>query len=406
MNGDAALRGDRAAARRRKTCVERRPRLSRLALGWLLGLFAATCAPRPIAPVVEARAATAETIPSLVALNHRDPSRLLRGDWEPPQTLLLAYEDDWAHVLGELIAAAQVDAPVLVVLKPEHEAEPRVRQWLRALEVEHVTLAHDSPWIRDYGPFELLDESGSRRWLDLGYDATRPLDDLLPEQLGRVSGMVVEHHALMLDGGGMISNGEGHCVMTDTSFIAFSGAQSFELTADALERLGCRVLTVVPALPEEDTGHIDVVAQFLSSSVVAVAQIDEDQRPSDAQILDRTAQLLVMGAEHLGQHLRVIRVPLFVADGIYYSYINGTRLRRRFLVPSYVDVPESFEELAYRRLRSGLGDRVELTPVVVDELARLGGAIHCVTLGLSTRVVAGAPPDAERIRYLPATSMH
>ncbi len=383
----AASRGDRTAPRRRKFCAAGRAVLVRTA-AWLFGLLAATCAPRvltPAEPVSEAEAATGSIVPSLLALAPKHRSRVLRGDWEPPETLLVAYEDNWPDVLGELIAAARGDAAVVVVLKPEHTRDRAVQRWLDTVGVETLVLEHDSPWIRDYGPFEVRDEDGDWRWADMAYDIDRPLDDVLPETLGRLAGMTVERHRLFLDGGGLISNGRGHCAMTETSFVAFAGAGPLDLATKAIEKLGCEVLTVVPPLLDEETGHIDVVAQFLSPGVVVVAEIDARKWSTDARVLDRSAELLQAGAEHLGQPLRVVRVPLVVKDGTYFSYVNGTRLSRTFLVPAYLAVPEPLEALAYRRLQSGLPKDVTLAPVFVDEIVRLGGAIHCVTLGTATR---------------------
>ena len=389
MTKPAASCGDRTAPRHRKFCVAGRAVLLRLATAWILGLIAVTCTPRTLTPmesVPEAEAASSVVVPSLLALAPRHPSRVLRGDWEPPETLLLAYEHQWPHVLGELVAASRSDARVVVVLKPEQDREREVHRWLDTLDVETLVLQHDSPWIRDYGPFEVRDEDGRWRWADMAYDAERPLDDFLPEALGRLAGMTVERYRLYLDGGGLISNGAGHCAMTETSFSSFAGTAPLDTAIEAIEKLGCEVLTIVPPLSDEETGHIDVLAQFLSAEVVAVAEIDAGTRPTDARALDRTVELLLAGAEHLKQRLRIVRVPLVVKDGTYFSYVNGTRLSRTFLVPAYLAVPEPLEALAYRRLESGLPRDVALAPVFVDEIVELGGAIHCVTLGVGTQL--------------------
>lgn len=371
--------------------------VARNGLAWALGLMVATCIPRSFEnpdPIPESQAATPPTPPSVFVFAHREQSRRLRGDWEPPQTLLVAYEENWPDVLGEIVAAARPDTNVVVVLNPSNVTSRDVSQWLRSLDVQTVVVGHDSPWIRDYGPFELHDEWGSQQWIDMAYDVERPLDDDLPEQLGYLAGVAVERQALYLDGGGLISNGAGHCAMTEASFLAFAGTSELDTATAAIEELGCEVLTVVPALSKEETGHIDLIAQFLSPHVVAVAEIDATQRPDDAHVLDSAVRLLQAGAEQLGQSLRVVRVPLVVRGNTYFSYINGTRLKDTFLVPAYLGVPESVESLAYRRLLSGLPDNVALASVFADDVAELGGAIHCVTLGLSARV-ALVPDDSQ-----------
>ena len=356
------------------------------------GLVGGACRPKASQSLVAEAPGRREDdrLPALVALAAPEQHRVLRGDWESPSTLLVAYEGAWSQVLADLVSVAKQRVSVVVLLKPADANTQDVRQWLELLDVRSLEYDFDTPWVRDYGPFELLDEQGARLWLDMEYSTERPSDDLLPQALSHAAGMPVERPGVELDGGGVISNGEGHCVMTQASYFPFAGNVPAERAGELVDQLGCQILTITPALPQEPTGHIDMIAQFLAPDVVVVGTVDRSQYPDDAQVLDRTAELLLENAEYLNQRMRVIRVPLVVRGDRYYSYVNGTRLRSGYLVPAYAGVPERVERQAYRQLRRGLPRHVDLLPVFADDLVASGGAVHCVTLGVGDTIATSS----------------
>ena len=87
-------------------------------------------------------------------------------------------------------------------------------------------------------------------------------------------------------------------------------------------------------------------------------------------------------AAALGQGLEVVRVPLVADGGAYFAYLNGTRIDDVYLVPSYRAVPRALQRRAYKALQAAMPG-VTLVPVPSDEMVELGGAVHCITLGLS-----------------------
>jgi agmatine deiminase len=312
----------------------------------------------------------------------------LRGDWDTPAALLVVYNSTWKRALGRLLAIAHADLPVYVLATPKDARSREFDRWLRRVPFAGlVSIDLDTPWIRDYGPLEVVRPWGIS-WLDLSYaPEDRPFDDAVPTLLGEVFETDNQREQFPLDGGGIISSGTGLCGITEASFQALgvdtSDAQRVETF---LETVGCRTLALLPELPSESTGHVDMVAQFLSPDKVAIA-VPTPSSSDDVRIaLARARRALELAAEAHGQTLSFVELPIERRDDRYYSYVNGLRTPSHYFVPSYSRVNRKLEREAHRRLSRAL-DGVKVVGVNSDEMIESGGAIHCVTLGLKQHLV-------------------
>jgi len=318
-------------------------------------------------------------------------ARVLRGDFEPPDTLVVAYAEEWTSSLEQIIAGAAGQARVLVLAAGAQARTPAFRHMTRASHVDVLTGAFDSPWVRDYGPLQTFEFATGPLWLDFGYAWNRPEDDRVPDVLSARLQARVENPGFELDGGGVISNGQGLCALTQTSLLdaGFPEGASDELEV-FLGSLGCHASAVLPTIPGEPTGHADVVAQFLATDLVMVAWLDPNTHPELSEALDAVAVRLQTTAELADYPLQVIRIPIHASGDTFFSYVNATRLRSRLLVPRFNELPEGLERTAYSLLAAALPG-VSLVPIDADVMVRLGGAVHCVTLGLGP-TVAPLPP--------------
>jgi agmatine deiminase len=315
------------------------------------------------------------------------PSQLSihRGDWELPDILLLVEDSDWQDALRIIVDASHKDGiPVYILTDRDNfEKEDYLSLLKNQYEARILRISYDTPWIRDYGPLQLKALGNAVHWLDFYYTSDRPHDDSVPQQLAEYMDMPVEDGNYYLEGGAIISNGRGLCAITEKSLNEASVDQiSSEEVSAFRQLLGCNALAILPALTGETTGHADIIAQFLSHDVVAVAIMDHDESSDIPDELEKAAESLVSTARSIGQRLHVIRLPMYVEGENFYSYVNGTRLRNAYLVPSFKNVPFDTEFMAYRIIRSAIPD-VRLIPIPADKMVERGGAVHCITLGLS-----------------------
>jgi agmatine/peptidylarginine deiminase len=321
--------------------------------------------------------------------------RRLRGDYEPIDLLVLVHNPEWEGALRFMVERARTRVPVEVLIPSQERNTAEFRAWskTRCVSVEDVKL--NTPWIRDYGPQQVF-EGLSVTWLDYTYYEDRRLDDDLPVDLADAFHVPLHAQEVHVDGGGLVSNGRGLCAMTDTS-LADAGMHlaSRRERERFVAELGCRGLAVLPALPREQTGHADVVVQFLSPDVVAVAAMDAGGSASDAELLDLTAGALRRTARALGQPLRIVRVPMHARGQVFYSYLNSLRVADLLFVPDYRDVAPALQAAAHGVLRAALPG-VKLVPVPADSMVSLGGALHCIALGLNTPPSSAHPNDRAR----------
>jgi len=321
----------------------------------------------------------------------------LRGDWDTPAALLVVYNSTWKRPLGRLLSIAHADLPVYVLATPKDAQSREFDRWLRGVPFAGlVSIDLDTPWIRDYGPLEVVRPRGIS-WLDLSYaPEDRPYDDAVPTLLAEVFETSNQREHLPLDGGGIISSGTGLCGITAASFGALGvDTRDPERVEAFLETVGCRTLAMLPELPSESTGHVDMVAQFLSVDKVAIAVPTKASPAPVRAALERARLALELAAEVHGQPLSFVELPIESHRDRYYSYVNGLRTPSHYFVPSYSNVSRKLEREAHQRLSDAL-EGVKVVAVDSDEMIESGGAIHCVTLGLKQHLVPRPLEDQPR----------
>jgi agmatine deiminase len=339
-----------------------------------------------IAGLVCAAVALSDTEPATPRLFETAAARTMRGDWETPDALVVAYTNNWPDELAQVVSAANAATAVLVLSNPLET--PELDEWRRAYAVPESAnvLATDveTPWVRDYGPLQALEPDGAPVWLDAAFDRGRPGDVTATLLLAARFGVKLETSLVPLDGGALIADGAGLCAATEATLSALPvDLHDDDFVRAALAQLGCRVLVAVPALSGEETHHIDMLAQFLSRDSVAVASLPSD--PIDGPRLDLAARALRAGAERLGRELHVARIPMArLSEHAYRTYVNGVRTGAAYLVPRYRDVDPEIEAAAHAALAAAMPE-ITLAPIDADEMIARGGALHCTTLGIRWR---------------------
>ena len=334
-----------------------------------LGLAAS----RPVVPVEAAPPAL-----SLAAARPREPGHL-PGEFSRPRMLLLAWPrltPGLEPYLVELIASAVEEVPAIVVHVPDAAAAAILRARLRQFGadtsgIHFIMQKLDSVWIRDYGPLVLRTASGGHRVVDFRYDG-RPQDDSLPARLARAWSLPLSRPPMELEGGNLLSDGAGHCLVSDT-VIEYNSLSAARIRRILKRHVGCRKTFIVEALSGEETGHVDLFATFTAPGEVLVGRYAAADDPVNAQILDRTARRL--GAAGLA----VRRVPMpRNDDGVYRSHVNSLALGHKVLVPVYAD-DRRYQELALQIFQRAYPGRA-IIPIDSTKVIQWGGAVHCVTM--------------------------
>lgn len=338
-------------------------------------------------------------------------------------------------------------------------------------------LASDMPmfpttWARDWAPITAKAEDQKRVLLDFNYYNERPTDDYAPTLIA-LKNKEVERLSvpLYLEGGNLLATRDGMCLTTERTIEANSALPKAyivdengmvlgeEGSAPVLEKqkivhgyryfdrygvpkirtdeisltrteisdllkksAGCKQVVIVPKMPYETTGHIDMWAKALSDKIMLVSAIDSEviNRLKDKKlksVATEVADYLDLRAEELSDlGFEVVRIPMPVphfknASSLesgkeeygFRSYTNSlilsTHQGRSILVPHYekgrptqargseekdFPYPDQDHLVAMEQkvttTYSKFGFKV--ISVRADELLAYGGAIHCATMQL------------------------
>lgn len=212
----------------------------------------------------------------------------LAGDWLPPETLLVGHDDDWADATLSIARASMPRTRVIVVPSSDDRSSKDLARHVAGTSIEVSPMATNSPWVRDFTPLQCRTPTGKWAWVGTECGIDRELDSSFADRLAKHF-----HHArpglrAPIEGGGVASNGKGLCVITRTTLNdAGIDSRCPGTMAAFLQAIGTTCLVVAPAIPAEETGHIDLVVQFASPTTVIVAKADRDTSPDAAEALDR-----------------------------------------------------------------------------------------------------------------------
>jgi agmatine/peptidylarginine deiminase len=313
------------------------------------------------------------------------------GEFEKQAAIVLGLSDLLIHapqIVAEIVAALVGHIPLVGIVTGEEQRRDLLAllcDWgLPAHLMEFVFAPIRGPWVRDYGPSFVRWSDGSVAILDAQYPAPdRPDDDKLPSTLAALLKVSVAHVPLSLEGGNILSNGQGMCIASSAiidrnEHRGYSERQIADLLS---EYYGFWTGLLVAPLKRELTGHADMFATFTSPDVMLVGSYDPAIDPENAVRLDRNAEWL-RGQRTLRGPLTVRRIPMpSNKDGVFRTYTNVVYANGRLLVPSYPSQDQELEKKAYAVYADVLPSW-EIIPIDCEAMIKYCGALHCVTLNV------------------------
>jgi agmatine deiminase len=321
--------------------------------------------------------------------------RRLPAEFEPQSFIQIIFpheETDWAPYLEEarvaFVAIAEAIArfePCLIVCD---DVESVRGYFDDTSNLRFVPYSCDDTWARDCSGITIYDD-GAPRILDFTFtgwggkfDASR--DNAMTAALAPTYGATVESAAMILEGGGIESNGNGMLLTTAECLLNPNRNPQMERT-DVETALAAhfgvtKTLWLESGyLAGDDTdSHIDTLARFVDERSIVYIRCDnpEDEHYDALQRMEQELQEL--GNEH-GFTL----TPLPMCDALYFdgerlpaTYANFLFVNGAVLVPVY-GLPQDREALEV--FAACCPDR-EVVPVDCSVLVRQHGALHCVTM--------------------------
>ena len=304
--------------------------------------------------------------------------------------IIFAWEA-YSTLLTELIKEVAEEDTAWVVVDNTSE-ENSVSNTLSNAEVnmDHVVfqvIPTNSVWIRDYGPWWIIEPGNSRAIIDLIYNRPRPLDDTYPESAAEYFGINYYGLGLIEAGGNMLLDGQGAVIVSN---VIFDGSQGFDpnLTQDQLEQyfldyFGVHKVIVTPHLINDGTGHIDMFVKLINDTTIIVGEYENQSAgfSGNYDICNQVANQLANETNGAGRPFNIVRMPMPpYNNGITYTYINSLIVNNKVLVPIYGFSTEFANDDSVLVLYETIMPGVEAIGFDCNQIIPANGAIHCIAM--------------------------
>ena len=304
--------------------------------------------------------------------------------------IIFAWEA-YSTLLTELIKEVAEEDTAWVVVDNTSE-ENSVSNTLSNAEVNmdrvvFQVIPTNSVWIRDYGPWWIIEPENSRAIIDLVYNRPRPLDDAYPESAAEYYGINYYGLGLIEAGGNMLLDGQGSVIVSN---VIFDGSQGFDpnLTQDQLEQFfldyfGVHKVIVTPHLINDGTGHIDMFVKLINDTTVIVGEYENQSAgfSGNYDICNQVATQLANETNGAGRPFNIVRMPMPpYNNGITYTYINSLIVNNKVLVPIYGLSTEFANDDSVLALYETIMPGVEAVGFDCNQIIPANGAIHCIAM--------------------------
>ncbi len=357
--------------------------------------------------------------------------QVLPAEYEPTQAVILnselVFSFDKILLVKEILNAG---AEAWIISRDRNIKNQLADAGLSPDEISRIRIVPADVltiWTRDYAPLTAIPKESSEkalRLIDINYYDRRPSDDFLPQsiaqdyQISRISIPVYNE-------GGNIMCTNDKCFMTirvteanSPQYTRKEDVLSEDQIKDYYEKATSKKITIMPRLPTEGTGHIDMWAKFMSDKDVVVNEVwDETMDYVKGEghkkvLLDVKTFLDARAADFTRMGYRVTRIPIPLpqlsdlsiserryddfrdGQGVFRSYTNGLILNGTYIIPRYKtlhgdghgetgdyldrDLTAKYESAVTERLAAiGIS---KLGWIDSDDTIAIGGAVHCTTM--------------------------
>ncbi len=304
----------------------------------------------------------------------------LHGEFEPKQGIMVRwpfyYEDIFAGIVGE----TQTVATVFIVVSSVNQQNSCISSLASfgvGLEnVEWLFVSTNAIWVRDWGPW-FVDDQGAHSIVDLRYYPTRPLDDYVPEWLAGEWDYGYYGPNLYHEGGNMMNDGHGTIMMSTRVMDANPGMTQAEVEDIYQNYFGQEDIHIFQRIANDGTGHIDIWSKILNDHTIMVAEFQ--QNDVNYQLVESHAAVMDATPTYDGGTFDIVRIPMpaYQGGGYYKTHTNSFLINNKAIIPTYGIASDADAIAAYE---AGLGPDWEVVGIDCNQIAPLGGELHCVVI--------------------------
>ncbi len=245
------------------------------------------------------------------------------GEWEEADSVMTL----WTN--ASYVKALNQNGKVTLIAD-DSSAQAEWVSWLQNNQIPQQNISFliaptDSIWVRDFGPWWILDGKNQFGIVDTTYNRPRPNDDKLPEYVARKLNVPIFSPELVHTGGNYYSDGYQSAFSSTLVFRENNSLSSQDIFNRLLTFLGIERYTT-SALGENVTiEHIDTFGKLVSPDTWVFSEFPEGSRfKSDS---DRMVQALSKMKSAYGTPYKIYRMPMVKRSSWgsedYRAYINS-----------------------------------------------------------------------------------
>ncbi|HSA34666.1 MAG TPA: agmatine deiminase family protein [bacterium] len=304
------------------------------------------------------------------------------------QTYNTAIRKYYGDMINGIVAA---QAMPYIIVENTTEKNNVVSQVLNAYgiaenDVTFLTYPYDANWTRDYGPWHIYPNKGTRALVDHEYYDGRPNDDAIPPKLGALWGDEVFVSGFYTEGGNFMTDGRGTCWMSTGVFDKNNMVDNEQNRAAIAqlfkEYVGCDRVFHPVSIPGEGTTHIDMYSKILDQDTIIVSYSSSEWGADAEELaqLDAAAELYGSIEKPGGGKYTIVRIPMTYSSSFfsttYYTHTNSLIVNDHVLVPIYGRGTDEEALQIYRDLMP----HHTIVGITSNEIIPQGGSIHCTTM--------------------------
>ncbi len=309
----------------------------------------------------------------------------LAGEFEPKQGIMLRwpfyYEDMFASMVDE---AQDVGTVFILVASTSYQnscINSLANHGVGLENVEWMFTNTDAIWVRDYGPW-FVDDMGQLSIIDMRYYNSRPNDDYVPEWLAGQWDYGYYGPNIYHEGGNMMNDGHGTIMMSTRVTDANPSLTQAQIEEIYHDYFGQENVHIFQRIAFDGTGHIDIWAKMLNDHTILVAEFD--QNDSNYNLVEGHMAVMDATPTYDGGTFDIVRVPMPTRTGGYYrTHTNSILINNKAIIPIY-GIPSDSDAIA--AYQAGLGPDWEVVGIDCNQIAPLGGELHCVVVEIPVAI--------------------
>ena len=249
-------------------------------------------------------------------------------------------------------------------------------------QIDFLIEKTEDVWVRDNGPIFVRDENNNviiTNWEFNGWGGRYSFlyDNQIPSHVSDAIGVSKVDIDMVLEGGAIEVDGEGTFMATRSSILnnnrnpGLTQAQAETFFKHFLGVTNFIWLDGIAGLDITDM-HIDGIARFVGDHTIATVSKEFVENYGEEVIIS-DYQVLTTAKNANGEPYAIVELPFAVrTEGSYLNYYVGNEV---VLVPNYNEPTDA----QANAIMQGLYPDRKVVGILVNELWKDGGAIHCVT---------------------------